>query len=488
MTASEELLTVRATRFDDWRNTARRLLVSGVAPEAIHWIDGRSRTGRRQETLFGPVDDPTPSADHVPSTASTFHVPNTYVSLARRVACHRDPQRWELLYRVLWRLTGGEKHLLQDASDRDVVRLSAMEKSIRRDAHKTKAFVRFRETQDEQGPRFIAWHRPDHYILEITADFFARRFDVMRWAILTPDESVGWDGNSLQFGEGVPRSEAPKEDEWETLWKTYYANIFNPARIKLNAMRAEMPKKHWPTMPETALIDDLVRDAGKRVDTMRSHVEGSVTAKSYLPTAGAPSLDQLRDAAKRCEACELHEAATATVFGTGPPHASLVLVGEQPGDQEDLVGLPFVGPAGRLLDEILAEVGLDRNEIYVTNAVKHFHHRDTGKQRLHLKPSARHTAACRPWLDAELATIRPKMVVGLGATAASVLLGPAFRITKQRGEVHTTDYARWTMATYHPSAILRSANADAQQKMRQLLTEDLRNAADHLRMLQGGDA
>lgn len=505
MTASESLLRLRATRFEDWRHTARRLLISGAAPETIAWVDGRSKTARKQGDLFGDLsaagtddssgaaatdDQDTAAAEPSESASSPFRVPKPYVEMARKVACHRSPRRWELLYRLLWRITGGEKNLLLNAADRDVHEVTQFQKAIQRDAHKMKAFVRFRKTMDEQGELYVAWHRPDHYTLELTADFFARRFDVMRWVIMTPDESAVWDGRKLTFGEGMPRSAAPQDDELEELWKTYYANIFNPARIKLNAMRAEMPKKHWATMPETQLIDDLIREAPKRVETMIEHAEGGVSARPFLPniqTRGAnreSSLEQLRVAACKCQGCDLHREATRTVFGRGIAEAKLVLVGEQPGDMEDLAGEPFVGPAGQLLKAVMDEVGLDEAELYITNAVKHFKFKPSGKRRLHVKPAAREIAACRPWLEAELETIRPKMVVCLGATAASVIFGPGFRLTKQRGVVQKTDYAQWTMATYHPSALLRVPDESARETMRQSFTGDLRYAADHLRMLK----
>ncbi|MEM6979732.1 MAG: UdgX family uracil-DNA binding protein [Planctomycetota bacterium] len=511
MTASETLLSVRAVAFDDWRISARRLLINGRSPETIHWIDDRSSDDQRQQGLFD--DDAAPASladDETAAASSPFRVPKPFIELARRVACHRSPRRWELLYRLLWRMTGGDRKLLSNLTDPDVRLAGDFEKAIRRDVHKMKAFVRFRKVVDELGEHFIAWHRPDHHIVELAAPFFTRRFDVMRWTIMTPGQSAFWDGSNLSFGDGLPRSEAPKDDELESLWKTYYAHIFNPARIKLQAMRAEMPKKHWATMPETQLIDDMLRDAPQRVETMIRHAEGGVTAKPFIPEVSAGNSDlnqssesgtsleiseaprsksacrieELRQAAAACQGCSLHEPATQTVFGRGNPAATLVLIGEQPGDQEDLAGQPFVGPAGQVLREVLDEVDLDPDDLYVTNAVKHFKFKPTSKRRLHVKPAAREIAACRPWLESEIEAIRPPMVVCLGATAANVVFGPAFRITKQRGEVMKTDFARWSMATYHPSALLRVPEQNARDRMRGLFASDLRTAADHLRMLQ----
>ena len=193
----------------------------------------------------------------------------------------------------------------------------------------------------------------------------------------------------------------------------------------------------------------------------------------------ARTLDQLRDLSARCRACELWGRATQTVFGDGPPSARILIVGEQPGNSEDLEGAPFVGPAGRLLDRALVEAGIDRGTVYVTNVVKHFKWRraPSGKRRLHAKPDRAEVEACRPWLDAEAERIGPELIVCLGATAAQALLGRGFRVTREHGRVLPSDLGP-TLATIHPSAILRAGD-DREQLMQQLVA-DLRAAADHL--------
>lgn len=199
-----------------------------------------------------------------------------------------------------------------------------------------------------------------------------------------------------------------------------------------------------------------------------AEVEERPGAQRWVPTGAG--LDQLRTAAAHCQGCELHAAATQTVFSTGSPLARLALVGEQPGDAEDRAGAPFVGPAGQLLDRALAAAGLDRSASYVTNAVKHFRFTPTPKRRLHQTPEFVHVQACRPWLTAELAVVDPEVVVCLGATAARALFGPAFRVTRQRGILFARPARRadpallqagWMMATVHPSAVLRAADVDA---------------------------
>jgi DNA polymerase len=185
-----------------------------------------------------------------------------------------------------------------------------------------------------------------------------------------------------------------------------------------------------------------------------------------------------------CRACSLWERATQTVFGEGPLSAPMVLVGEQPGDQEDLVGRPFVGPAGHVLDQALADAGIDRDEVYVTNAVKHFKWKPRGKRRLHDKPSRTEAVACRPWLEAELAIVAPTVLVALGATAAQSLLGPKFRLTQHQGEVlQDTGLAPFVVATTHPSLVLRGADPDIRERTRRQMTADLTTAAG---LLDGG--
>lgn len=188
------------------------------------------------------------------------------------------------------------------------------------------------------------------------------------------------------------------------------------------------------------------------------------------------SLGRVRELSQRCEACPLYKLGTQTVFGEGRVHARILMVGEQPGDKEDLAGRPFVGPAGHLLDEALIEAGIDRAEVYVTNAVKHFKWKPSGKRRLHQKPNSREIAACRPWLETELRLVEPEIVVALGATAAQSLMGPAFRVTKDRGKAFHPAWARTFAATVHPSSILR-APPDRHAEERAAFVRDLKKIA-----------
>jgi DNA polymerase len=204
-----------------------------------------------------------------------------------------------------------------------------------------------------------------------------------------------------------------------------------------------------------------------------------ISAADFLPRRH--HLPALRRAARKCEGCPLFANATQTVFGEGPAGARVVMVGEQPGDAEDLEGRPFVGPAGMLLDKTLAEVGIPRTRVYVTNAVKHFKWTPRGKRRLHSKPSSREIMACRPWLEAELAQLQAPLLVCLGATAAQSLLGRAFRLTKLRGRPFTSEWAEWTLATYHPSAVLRAMRTEGGDTLRAEFLADLKLVAKKLR-------
>ncbi len=203
-----------------------------------------------------------------------------------------------------------------------------------------------------------------------------------------------------------------------------------------------------------------------------------MSAEEFLPERR--NLASLRRAAQSCQGCELYKHATQTVFGEGLRRSRVVLVGEVPGDQEDRQGKPFVGPAGRLLDQVLGDAGIPREETYVTNAVKHFKYEERGKRRLHKKPTWYEIKACRPWLLAEIDTINPKLVVCLGATAAKSLLGLEFRITRERGRLLSWDAGPWIMATYHPSAVLRAPEKEDRDRMRDELIHDLRQAAQQI--------
>jgi len=328
---------------ESWRAAARKLLAEGVAPDQILW-----REAAKQGGLFEAVVVADPPG--TPETGADFRVPRAFVEVAGAAARHTDPERWRLLYSVLWKIArGGAPDALASDSDPDVARLKRIAKQISE------------------------------------ADLAAR----------TPGA-----------GEFVPKE--------------------------------------------------------------------------------AAHLDELRAAAATCRGCDLYRDATQTVFGKGPQTARAILVGEAPGDQEDLQGAPFVGPAGEVLSRALLEANLPRSDVYVTNAVKHFKFLRTPRRRIHQTPGSVEIGACRPWLEAELALIRPEMLVCLGGTAAKALIGGDFRIMKQRGQIMTgTGLAPKVMATLHPSAVLRAEDAAGQERLYGMLVSDLRLVAREVNTGEG---
>lgn len=457
--------------FSAWRTSARRLLAAGVAPDQVQWQAGSDGD------LFGGRASAPPLSGPVPSTG---RVPRNFLSLAETVLAHTDARRHAVLYRMLWRLTHGEPNLLRIATDDDVAWASLAARAVRRDMHKMKAFVRFREVSGPEAPVFIAWFEPSHDIVAQVAPFFVRRFAGMRWSILTPLRSAHWNGETLSLAAGAQKGDAPTDDALEELWRTYFANIFNPARLKVRAMTQEMPVRYWKNLPEASLIPGLIRDASARMQAMVDKAPTVPLQRIPAPLPNPPvampdgSLAQLREQARHCRACPLWQPATQTVFGEGPDDARIVVIGEQPGDQEDLAGRPFVGPAGALFNQALAAAGIDRGALYVTNTVKHFKFEPRGKRRLHARATANEQAACSHWLAAEIDRIRPRAIVCLGAMAAQNIFGSGFRLLEQRGRWIQMDGQTRGLATVHPSYLLRLPDKSARASGFQEFVRDLR--------------
>lgn len=465
------------TDFKGWREAARRLARQGVEPAEVVW-NAAGEIG----DLFGATEprEPVPP----PSEGPAFAVPRAFVDLAETAILHSDPERFALLYKMLCRLRV-DHDALEDSVDPLTIRLNGLAKAVRRDIHKMHAFVRFRAVETEAGECFIAWFEPEHHIVEAAAPFFARRFASMRWSILTPERSVHWDGEVLRLSDGVDRSAAPGEDALEDLWRRYYASIFNPARLKVQAMMSEMPQKYWRNLPEASLIKPLIDQAERRSAEM---VQSATTSANPRPQRARPApsaeavaaggtIEALRAEAAGCRRCPLWAPATQTVFGEGPEDAEIVFVGEQPGDQEDLAGRPFVGPAGQVFDTALREVGIDRSRVYVTNAVKHFKFLPRGKRRLHQAPNVSEIVACHWWLAEELAILRPRLVVALGATAVRSLTGKAMTLAVARERPLRTEDGTALLATIHPSYLLRLPDEAMKAREHARFLEDLRRVA-----------
>ena len=462
--------------FEGWRDAARGLAEAGVPPSAIIWdIEGEDAD------LFGALPEAAP-----PPAGPSFSVPRAFVTLARAVVCHRDPERFGLLYQLLLKLRSN-RNLLEDRADPLVDRAEAMAKEVRRDAHKMHAFVRFREVEEpDGGTRFVAWFEPDNHIVRREAGFFVRRFTNMRWSILTPELSIHWDGRALSEGPGATRADAPGGDPVEETWKTYYASIFNPARVKVKAMLKEMPKKYWANMPETALVAPLIATARERelemIDRSVANrgLKDAIAAEREMQPRGnlRASWEGLMKEARGCTRCDLYKCASQTVFGEGPLDARILFVGEQPGDQEDLAGRPFVGPAGEVFNAALDEAGIDRAETYVTNAVKHFKFVLRGKRRIHQTPGQEEISACKWWVEQERDLIRPPVTVALGGTAAKSLFGKAVTISRTRGTPQQLPDGSECWVTVHPSFLLRIPDADRKREERALFVRDLKRIKD----------
>jgi DNA polymerase len=309
-----------------------------------------------------------------------------------------------------------------------------------------------------------------------------RRFATMVWSILTPYRSAHWNGEELSFTAGAAKADVPDDDRLEAYWRAYFSSIFNPARLKIKAMTSEMPRKYWRNLPEAAAIPELIRGAASRVTAM---VETPVLSPAKPARASVvPDLrpeSHLRQAALEaagCRACPLWEPATQTVFGEGPEDARLMFVGEQPGDQEDLAGRPFVGPAGQLFNTALAEAGIDRSTVYVTNAVKHFKFEPRGKRRIHAKPDNDDIAACKFWLDLERQEVKPALTVLLGATAARAVLGRTVTISRERSRPIALEGDRQALVTVHPSYLLRLPDEESKRREYKAFVADLRQAGE----------
>jgi probable DNA metabolism protein len=468
------------TDFDGWRAAARDFRLAGVEPGQARFAVAVAGAVT-QDGLF---DAPAWTRSG-PRAETAFTVPKAFVDVAREVILHRSADRFDLMYRLLWRLRD-EPDLMKIVSDVDVVDAMERAKNVSRASHKMKAFVRFRFVQDEDGEAAVAWFEPAHRVLAKTAPFFVNRFTTMRWSILTPDGSCFWDGKTLSFGPPATADQAPDEDEIEEFWKTYYASTFNPARLKTKTMQGEMPKRYWKNLPEAALIPELVAASSVRTDVMVATPHSEPNARlmksiarhnrdgSFEEGFSPSNLEELRHGVQACRRCPLYRDATQGVCGEGPEKARLMIVGEQPGDQEDLAGRPFVGPAGQVLDDALREAGIDRGEVYVTNAVKHFKHEPQGKRRLHKTPVTSEISACRWWLDHERKLVRPKVVLALGGTAALGVLNRKVAVTKERGQPIPLSDGATAMITVHPSYLLRLPDAEAKRREHALFVQDLK--------------
>jgi DNA polymerase len=502
------MFSVRLERPDDpqgWLREAVRLLGRGVKPDQVSWS-----VAGEPEDMLAALSGPLPETK---TGGEPVIIPQEMRDLLDDVLLHSDPGRFQLAYRLCWRGLR-QRNLPGIASDADVARAGELAKSVRRDRHKMKAFVRFRSLMADDGEVMVAWFEPEHHILAAVAPFFVRRFANMRFAIVTPEASAAWDGAALTLGPGGARADVPAQDAMERSWLAYYAAIFNPARLKPAAMKKEMPVRYWRNLPEASLIPALMREADGRVRAMQARElsparpgcggKGDGMAKLGMEgadvigvAAGAlASVEELKPRIDACRRCPLFADATQGVPGEGLRQADIMFVGEQPGDQEDLAGRPFVGPAGKLFDTALERVGIDRARVYVTNAVKHFKFEPRGKRRIHKKPNTSEIDACRWWLAQEIRLVRPRLIVALGATAAFGVTGVPMPVQKSRGVIlpgadcpvdprrssalSAADEKPDFLMTVHPSFLLRLTGEEDKRREWRAFLADLRLVAERM--------
>jgi uracil-DNA glycosylase len=469
--------------FEEWRAAARGLLLAAVPPEEVAWLEPNGVAD-----LFGTTETPPQVAGRKVGT-----VPEKFIALGEAAICHSDPQRFAVLYRLLWRLLK-DRTLLGARSDPDVGRVDRMVSAVRRDAHKMTAFVRFKSIVDGSGlERFAAWFEPEHYVLERVAPFFVRRFTGMMWAIVTPYRSAYWNGETVEFGPGGAKGDVPADDAMEPVWQSYFASIFNPARLKVAMMKSEMPVKYWRNLPEAELIPSLIRGAREAEQAMierqagippSRHVRAMARQAEAIADADIGSLVAAHSAIEGCRRCPLYEHATQPVFGEGPEGAEVMFVGEQPGDQEDLAGTPFVGPAGKVFDAALGLAGIDRERVFVTNAVKHFKFVPRGKKRLHQRPNAGEVQACKFWLGLEREFVKPELIVAMGATAVSSLMGSRTTLGSVRSKLTVLEDGTRVFVTVHPSYLLRIPDREAAAAEQRRFEDDLREVKRLMRALK----
>lgn len=480
---------MRAIRFDGsfagWRDQARQLLLEGIEPQAVDWTPG----------LFD-GDDTAPS----PAGAASVSIPRELPALLADAARFRAHDRWALLYQVLWRVAQGDRSAML-AGDRDGSELQRRIKAVRREAHHMHAFLRFRPGDKGQGaPDYLAWHEPAHDVLDLGAEHFVPRMGRHSWLIGTPEGLAHFDGEHLAYQSpcppGLREAIEGQDDPSESLWTAYYRSTFNPSRLNPEVMRSHMPARFWKHLAEGALIPELVADARTGRQRLAQAPEvGARQGKEVLIASDAAQPERAPDTRlDQCRRCHIWRNATCAVPGEGPAQARIMLVGEQPGDQEDLAGRPFLGPAGQVLQRALAEAGLSRQAVYLTNAVKHFKWEPRGgalgraATRWHATPKPAEIRACHPWLARELEEHQPQWVVALGRTALASLLGlhdpQRIRLADYLGKPLRHE-GRWISVAPHPAAVLR--NRDGGEQLYRELVDALRQAQQGEGAVSGSD-
>jgi len=415
------------TDWDGWRRATRALVLAGIDPANVHWSIGHSSHALQEGK-------------------GTFNVPKSLIEIASLAIQAREPERFGVLYGLVWRANHGDRPTEQ-SNDPDLRLACRLAHAVRAEAHRMRTHLRFMQIEDSTGERALGWYAPAHYVLEANAQLIARRFPKHAFSIVTPERSAHWDGARLLFGAGLRNPES--DDTLSAWWDAHHAAVLDDAHEGCSIPEAE-DLDEVPHSPETPSADPVV-----------------------LPlSADRDNLDAAREAST-CRRCALFEPATQTVFGEGPAGAQVMFVGEQPGDQEDVIGRPVVGAAGQMLDRAMEEAGIDRRTVYITNAVKHFKFTPRGRRRIHQSPDAEEIAICRFWLDVERVQLRPKLLVLLGGSGARAVLGRQVTISRERGRPFTAPDGQTVFVTVHPSYLLRIPDASAKAREYRAFVRDL---------------
>ena len=428
------------TDWEGWRQATRRLVVAGVEPAALTWAVGGPGGGTVGGAVGGEAFPP-------PDVTGGFHVPRALVSLASLAIQARDMSRFGLLYRLVWRVNAGEKPL-DDDTDPDLSLVRQFALAVRADAHRMRTNMRFLAIPDNGAARFLGWFEPAHFVLPANASLIANRYPELALSIVTPDGTAHWDGSSLLFGSGPPHIE--QDAALRSWWETNGRESLRQATQQASSPPAEALDEA-PRPPDRPALGQVV-----------------------LHTKPDPTLSRAAQDASVCRRCPLYGPATQAIFGEGPADAAAMFVGEQPGDQEDTIGRPFVGPAGQMMDRAMEEAGIDRRTVYVTNAVKHFKFMQRGKRRIHQTPEVPEIQACGVWLDLERGHVRPRLLVLMGGSAARAVLRRTVTISRERGRPIEMPDGQTVFVTVHPSYLLRLPDAAAKAREYAAFVRDLK--------------
>jgi uracil-DNA glycosylase family protein len=386
--------------------------------------------------------------EKLPEASGSFNLPRALVSLASVAIQAREPDRFGLLYSLVWRTHAGEK-LLEDDGDTDMALARRLALLVRAEAHRMRTNMRFLQVAGDGGTRYLGWYVPAHFVLPANAQLIARRFPNLAFSIITPDGAAHWDGSRLLFSTGLKH--IADDDALQAWWERHGAQLLEQA-------------EPGTSVPEAEAVDEAPRPPDR-----------PALGPVVLPSTPDPVLVRAGKDAAGCHRCPLYEPATQVVFGEGPAGATVMFVGEQPGDQEDVIGRPFVGPAGQMMDCAMEEAGIDRRTVYVTNAVKHFKFTPRGRRRIHQTPDVSEIQACSVWLGTERDHLRPRLMVLMGASAARAIMGRAVTISRERGRPIRMADGQTAFVTVHPSYLLRIPDEAAKAREYRAFVQDLRS-------------